>query len=131
MKHDAMRDTKNVYMSLAAVAVVMLLSAALVVPSSNAYAISQNGNGKSGDSGIYSLFFTLFGNLKQDDKDLKQDLKQQAQGVKQDIKQDLKTIKDDRKELKDFKEDQHDKDKCKPNKHGKYNKDCKEDQGGN
>ena len=136
MKPHTTRGTKGVYMSLGAVAVVMLLGAALVVPSSNAYAVSQGGNGKTSDNVGFSFFFTLFGHNNSNGKGQTNSNGQpnSIQQIKQEIKQDIKEIKDIRKELKDKKEDQKDKkhpDKCKPNKQGKYNKDCTEDQGGN
>ncbi len=60
LKHNT-RATNKAYATVGIVAVAVLLSAALVVPSSNAYAISQNGNNRSGDSSFFSLFFSLFG----------------------------------------------------------------------
>ncbi len=130
-----MRGSKKAYTSLAVIAVTMLLSAALVVPSSNAYAISQNGNNRSGDNNFFSLFFSLFGNFlgnqpsttsTGDNADTQGDAKGKAVGGGDDNNE-----QSDRKQLKDQKEDNpHDKDKCKPNKHGKYNKDCTEDQNG-
>jgi len=44
MKHETRKGTKNVSMSLAAVAITMLLGAALVAPSMNSYAFSVGGN---------------------------------------------------------------------------------------
>ncbi len=140
LKHNT-RATNKAYATVGIVAVAVLLSAALVVPSSNAYAISQNGSNRSGDSSFFSLFFSLFGTFlgnqpsttstvnnadDQGDAKGKGDVNGKAVGGG-----DEKNEQSDRKQLKDQKEDNpHDKNKCKPNKHGKYNKDCTEDQNG-
>ena len=47
MNNNTTRDTKKTYMSLAAISVVLLLSAALVVPSLNAYATNGHGTDKA------------------------------------------------------------------------------------
>ena len=113
MKLATTRGKKNVFMSLAAVAVVMLLSAALVVPSSNAYAVSQNGKGKSGDSGIYALFFTLFGNPSNNGNSQTNSHQDDGQS-------------DDRKGPKDS-DKPHPTPECKNPVPAKYNKHCQED----
>lgn len=126
MKQDATRGTKNAYMTLAAVAVVMLLSAALVVPSSNAYAISPNGKGKSSENGIFSFFFTLFGGNHNNSNG------QTTTGNNGDIegKGDIKGKAigggdEDRKGPKDPKDPPTP--ECKNPVAAKYNKHCKDD----
>ncbi len=123
-----MKSENKTRVCFAGVTVVVLLSATLVVPFSNAYAESQNGNSKSNDNNAFSMFFAMLGNNFGSSKEQTTDTNQ----LNQDIKTLQQNIKDDRKELKDQKEDNgKDKNKCKPNKQGKYNKDCQEDKGGN
>lgn len=49
MNHNGKRETKMSYATLAAISAVLLLSSVLVVPTLNAYADHDNGNGKSKD----------------------------------------------------------------------------------
>ena len=49
MNHNAKGETKKSYLTLAAISAILLLSSVLVVPTLNAYADHDNGNGKSKD----------------------------------------------------------------------------------
>ncbi len=123
---DTMRDENKKQVCIAGITAIVLLSATLMIPFSNAYAESQNGNSKSNDNNVFSMFFAMLGNNLDISKGQTTDTNQ----LNQDIKALQQNIKDDRKELKDQQEDLHGKDICKPNDQGKYNKDCQEDQDG-
>ncbi len=123
LKRNTPRATNKAYATIGIVAVAVLLSAALVVPSSNAYAISQNGNNRSGDSSFFSLFFSLFGTFlgnqpstTGDNADTQGDAKGQAVGGGDD-----KNEQSDRKPLDG---PPHIPPGCKNPVPAKYNKNC-------
>ncbi len=128
MNKGVMRGTKKMYTSLAAISIVMLLAATVVTPSS---AFASSGKDRDhGENGNHNVTFTLFDNHNNGGKGNVQNNGNVLTGHHDDDDRKTNDKKEDQKE-KDKKEDnKHDHDKCKPNKHGKYSKDCREDQGG-
>lgn len=116
------------YLSIAGIAAVMLLSAAIVVPSSNAYATSGNGKGKSGDIGIYSLFLALFGsqNNNGNGQTNSHDDNEQNDNHSQTNSHHDNGQDNDRKGPKDS-DKEHPTPECKNPVPAKYNKHCQDD----